>query len=91
VRAWNRRHRYGEGHPHIHGANLGVRADVYHLLGGWAVEPSGEDIDLVRRAETRTGVGILRTPRDPVVTSGRRVGRAPAGFASYLNTLTRRR
>lgn len=34
--AWKRRHRYVDGHPHIHGANLGFRADAYVGLGGWS-------------------------------------------------------
>ena len=45
-----------------------MRGEVYHLLGGWAVKPSEEDIDLVWRAETRTGARILR-PARPVDTS----------------------
>jgi len=33
--AWIARHQLHDGHPHIHGANLGIRADTYLALGGW--------------------------------------------------------
>jgi glycosyltransferase involved in cell wall biosynthesis len=87
LRAWQVRHPYVEGHPHIHGANLGVRADVYSRLGGWSPLQTGEDVELVTRAEQHPGLHILRSARFPVLTSARRVGRAPAGFADYLSTL----
>ncbi|MGK2901674.1 MAG: glycosyltransferase [Mycobacterium sp.] len=85
--AWNQNHEYTEGHPHVHGANLGIRADVYARLGGWRALPTGEDVDLVRRAERLPGLPILRSARQPVATSFRRVGRAPSGFAEYLSSL----
>jgi glycosyltransferase involved in cell wall biosynthesis len=70
-------------HPHIHGANLGVRADRYLDVGGWADLKTGEDHDLWGRLR-RTGVRLLSAARLQVVTSGRRVGRAPSGFAGAL-------
>lgn len=85
--AWKRRHRYVDGHPHIHGANLGFRADAYVGLGGWSPLRTGEDVALVERAERQSGLRILRSARAPVQTSARRVGRAPEGFADYLSTL----
>src|SRR5579859_3224018 len=37
---------HGDGtHPHIHGANLGVRADRYLDVGGWADLKTAEDHD----------------------------------------------
>lgn len=70
-------------HPHIHGANLGVRADAYLECGGWAAVETGEDHDLWARL-----VGLRKrthsTSSIEVVTSGRRVGRAPRGFAAAL-------
>jgi glycosyltransferase involved in cell wall biosynthesis len=70
-------------HPHVHGANLGVRADAYLAAGGWSQMRSAEDHDLWNRLhlEGHTGVSdaALR-----VITSGRRVGRAPSGFADAL-------
>ncbi len=70
-------------HPHVHGANLGVRADVYLDAGGWASLETGEDHDLWRRLR-RSDRRILSTSHIEVVTSGRRQGRAPAGFADAL-------
>jgi glycosyltransferase involved in cell wall biosynthesis len=70
-------------HPHVHGANLGVRADAYLLAGGWSALPTAEDHDLWNRlhqaGSLRASLGSLK-----VVTSGRRVGRAPFGFAQAL-------
>jgi hypothetical protein len=70
-------------HPHIHGANLGVRADVYMRAGGWADLHTAEDHDLWRRL-TAAGAKKLSSSRLKVVTSGRRHGRAPLGFAGAL-------
>jgi glycosyltransferase involved in cell wall biosynthesis len=70
-------------HPHIHGANLGVRADRYIDVGGWANLKTAEDHDLWGRLR-RTGVRVLSSAQLQVVTSGRRVGRAPSGFAGAL-------
>jgi glycosyltransferase involved in cell wall biosynthesis len=70
-------------HPHIHGANLGVRADRYVDVGGWADLKTAEDLDLWGRLK-RTGARVLSSAKLQVVTSGRRVGRAPGGFAGAL-------
>jgi glycosyltransferase involved in cell wall biosynthesis len=69
--------------PHIHAANLGVRADRYVDVGGWANLKTGEDHDLWGRLK-RTGVRLLSSAQLQVVTSGRRAGRAPNGFAGAL-------
>lgn len=70
-------------HPHIHGANLGVRADVYLLAGGWANLCTAEDHDLWKRLAV-AGARKLSSSRLKVLTSGRRCGRAPMGFAGAL-------
>jgi glycosyltransferase involved in cell wall biosynthesis len=70
-------------HPHVHGANLGVRADAYLQAGGWQDLSTAEDHDLWRRLRS----GRHRRVSDArlcVSTSGRRVGRAPFGFAGTL-------
>jgi len=70
-------------HPHIHGANLGVRADRDVEVGGWADLKTAEDHNLWRRLK-RTDACLLSSARLRVVTSGRRAGRAPDGFAGAL-------
>jgi glycosyltransferase involved in cell wall biosynthesis len=75
--------RRGREHGHVHGANMGFRADAYWRVGGFAALATGEDVDLVRRFEGQ-GCRIHRDDRLSVVTSARRVGRAPRGFANHL-------
>ena len=70
-------------HPHVHGANLGVRADSYLLAGGWAAQDTAEDHDLWQRLQC-TAQPCIADARLKVITSGRRVGRAPHGFAGAL-------
>lgn len=86
-RAWHTAHRLHDGHPHVHGANLGVNATAYLQLGGWADLASHEDVDLVARAGSTEGMCIRRCGDLPVTTSVRRAGRAPHGFAGYLGGL----
>jgi glycosyltransferase involved in cell wall biosynthesis len=81
---WLGRHHLRDGHPHIHGANFGIRGDSYLALGGWRPLATGEDVDLAGRAARAGQLRITRTAGIPVVTSVRRVGRAPRGFSSYL-------
>jgi GT2 family glycosyltransferase len=85
-RAWRVLHRPVEDHPHVHGANFGIRADTYLELGGWERIATGEDVALALRA-TAAGLRIRRTAAIPVITSSRLVGRATAGFADYLSAL----
>jgi glycosyltransferase involved in cell wall biosynthesis len=70
-------------HPHVHGANLGVRADAYLRAGGWADLSTAEDHDLWGRLRA-SGAQTFSPSWLRVETSGRRVGRAPLGFAGAL-------
>jgi glycosyltransferase involved in cell wall biosynthesis len=70
-------------HPHVHGANLGVRADAYLQAGGWRPLLTAEDHDLWHRLMKKNMTMISNT-KLYVVTSGRRMGRAPNGFADTL-------
>jgi glycosyltransferase involved in cell wall biosynthesis len=88
LRAYRAKRR-GGAHGHVHGANMGFRADAYWRVGGFAALTTGEDVDLVRRFE-RHGLRIDRDDRLSVVTSARQVGRAPRGFAKYLHSVARR-
>lgn len=77
----------GPHHNHIHGANLGCRADAYRRVGGFAALKTGEDVDLVAKFEQR-GYRINRDARLSVATSDRTSGRAPGGFADHLKRLS---
>ena len=83
---WLAQHDAADGHEHVHGANLGIRAGRFVELGGWADLATGEDVDLVARAVV-AGAMIVRTGAVPVRTSARMVGRTPHGFWSYLCAL----
>jgi glycosyltransferase involved in cell wall biosynthesis len=75
-------------HPHVHGANIGIRADTYVRAGGWSELATGEDHDLWRRISDSKGVK-LSDAKLRVLTSGRRIGRAPSGFAEALSAWDR--
>ncbi|MEU6737282.1 glycosyltransferase [Streptomyces physcomitrii] len=72
-------------HPHVHGANFGIRADTYLQAGGFPALPHSEDHALVDALPPHTR--ILRTDACPVVTSGRTSHRAPHGFGAFLHHL----
>jgi glycosyltransferase involved in cell wall biosynthesis len=84
---WVSRHHLRDGHPHVHGANFGIRGDAYLDLGGWQPMVTGEDADLARRAAHSGHLRISRIGSAPVTTSARHEGRAPRGFSSYLRDL----
>jgi hypothetical protein len=71
------------GHPHVHGANLGVRGDAYLRAGGFPSITCSEDHALwnaiAQGGDTRHSSRHLW-----VTTSGRRAGRASGGFADDL-------
>jgi glycosyltransferase involved in cell wall biosynthesis len=73
-------------HSHVHGANLGFRAEAYVAAGGFSPSPTAEDHALVD-ALTAAGRRVLRTTEVNVVTSARRRARAPHGFSHLLSTL----
>ncbi|WP_252974518.1 glycosyltransferase [Janibacter melonis] len=86
--AWHCRHELGEGHPYVHGANLGVRASTYLAAGGYPPLPLHEDavlVDAVRATTDR----LVATDRTRVCSSGRRAGRCDGGFATYMDEITR--
>jgi len=88
LRAYRAKRR-GDGHGHVHGANMGFCAEAYWRVGGFAALSSDEDVDLVRRFEAN-GYRIHRDDRLSVATSAREVGRAPRGFANYLRSVAAR-
>lgn len=70
-------------HTHVHGANLSFTASAYRKLDGFRTLASGEDADLVRRAED-AGLSVVWALDVRVETSARLTGRAPAGVAADL-------
>lgn len=83
---WWARHTLAEGHPHVHGANLGVRLHAYESAGGFTAMDAHEDVDLLGRL-VAGGHAHVATARIHAVTSARLQGRAPEGFAHYLGEL----
>ncbi|GLY36765.1 glycosyl transferase [Amycolatopsis sp. NBRC 101858] len=80
------RARTSEGHGSVYGANLGVRADAFDVVGGFGPRATGEDHDLWRRLG-QAGFRRCYESGAPVVTSARLRGRAPGGLAALLSTL----
>ncbi|WP_207344628.1 glycosyltransferase [Arthrobacter sp. E3] len=83
---WHASHDLREGHPHIHGANLGFRADIFTALGGFANIGLHEDHQFVVSARSR-GFLVHATDSCRVRTSGRLQGRVEGGFADFLASL----
>jgi len=83
---WHARHSLAEGHPHVHGANLGFSADAYTAGGGFAPDAVHEDVQLAERIKA-AGLPWIATDWIRAVTSGRRDGRTPEGFSSFLRQL----
>ena len=75
-----------DNHPHIHGANLGVSAQAYARVGGFASLSCSEDVALVK-ALMRSGAAIAWSAAPRVVTSARTDPRARGGFGDTLSAL----
>ncbi len=80
---WIQAHQLTEGHPHVHGANFGIRAEMYVRTGGFARVAAHEDVLLTAEVRERDGL-VVSTASSPVLTSARTSGRAPVGMATYL-------
>jgi glycosyltransferase involved in cell wall biosynthesis len=70
-------------HPHVHGANLGVRASAYLDVGGFPQLARSEDHALWA-ALRAGGHALVATRRVWVTTSARRRPRAAGGFGDAL-------
>jgi glycosyltransferase involved in cell wall biosynthesis len=86
LRRWRERHPFEENHPHVYGANFGVRASAYLAAGGFPTLASHEDRTLVQRLRNRAFT-VTATDSIRVRTSGRVHARAPHGFGAYLRSL----
>ena len=83
--AWRATRVPGRPNGHVHGANLGVRADAYLRVGGFPDQPEHEDVDLVGALRV-SGARVVASDASDVLTSGRMVGRTPGGYAGYLRS-----
>jgi hypothetical protein len=81
--------RVQRSHGHVHGSNLGVRANAYVEVGGFEELATGEDHALWNALE-RSGKRLASERTVVVTTSSRLVGRAPNGFAGFLADHRRR-
>lgn len=75
-----------DGHPFVHGANLGVATPWYLRAGGFAPLAAHEDVALMR-ALGHAGARVVARAAPAVITSARRDARAPLGFGQYLQQL----
>ncbi len=73
----------GSDHPHVHGANMGIRLDAYVAVGGWAPVGLSEDHDIWNRMRAY-GMAMAAPVELRVITSGRAISRCPGGFADSL-------
>jgi glycosyltransferase involved in cell wall biosynthesis len=78
-----------DGHPHVHGANMGFSAVAYRQSGGFAPLVTGEDVALIE-AMHGAGMRVARLASPRVMTSARRHARAPHGFSDFLRRLEQR-
>jgi glycosyltransferase involved in cell wall biosynthesis len=85
-RSWESEYDDQDHHSHVHGANLGVRADAYRRVGGMPSVAMSEDVAMVAALE-EAGERVYRAGDLPVATSARRGGRTRGGFAGYLRNL----
>ncbi|WP_243073959.1 glycosyltransferase family 2 protein [Microbacterium sp. SS28] len=83
IEAWLATHTPGAANGHVHGANLGIRANVLLDAGGFTDATVHEDVWLIDEIRARGG-RLAATDGAWVRTSGRQVGRAPDGYARYL-------
>jgi hypothetical protein len=77
----------GGTHPHVHGANLGVRASAYLAAGGFSTLATAEDHAMLS-ALTSIGCVAKHVTDIAVETSARPVARAPGGFSELLTRLS---
>lgn len=86
LRRWQHEYRSANGHSHVHGANMGVRASAYRRAGGFPPLAEHEDVALVHRIRAFGGL-VVSAALTPVLTSARTHGRTPGGMAGYLSAL----
>ena len=78
--AWFANHDLSEGHPHVHGANFGIRAITYLRLGAWRPVGTGEDTDLADGPRCALGCRSFE-PQPHTIRRRRQPGRRRATTA----------
>jgi glycosyltransferase involved in cell wall biosynthesis len=86
--AWRTRYCDADGHRHVHGANLGVCAQAYRRVGGFAPLACGEDVALVESL-VAIGASIAWSAAPRVMTSARTKARVLGGFGETLASWAR--
>jgi hypothetical protein len=81
---WAATYDTADGHRHVHGANVGCRADAYLAARGFPGLSCAEDVALVAALGDRV---IVRVGDIAVATSARIRARAVGGFATFLAEL----
>ncbi len=81
--AWLAGYVPGAANDAVHGANLGIRLSTLQAGGGFEKVVAHEDVRLIERIR-ETGARVALSDAASVLTSGRRHGRAPDGYARYL-------
>ena len=76
----------GHGHDHVHGTNLGFRADAYLAVGGMPEIGLAEDHALWS-GFAQDDRPVVAAGDLCVTTSARRDGRAPGGFSDFVQSL----
>lgn len=83
-RRWRSSYDPRDGHPHVHGANVGLRAEVYLAVGGFPGLALDEDVSMVALLAEHH---VARSGAIPVITSARAHGRLSGGFADHVAAL----
>lgn len=86
IAKWHSHHTLLEDHPHVFGANLGIRGSYLNIIGGMPQLPLGEDAATVA-AVLAAGGNVRRTDTCRVLTSARLEGRVEGGFSSFMQSL----
>ena len=84
LEAWQAEYRHREGHPHVHGANLGLPWSLYEAAGGFPAVREHEDVGLADAVRALGEDRVIATDRGRVATSARLTGRTPGGFSGFL-------
>jgi len=85
-RVWAAGYEHREGHPHVHGASMGLTWARYEAAGGFPHVSEHEDVRLARAVRAQRAP-VVATDRVRVATSARLHGRSPGGFAGHLAAL----